>query len=150
MTAENPPLLGVVDQLIDLLSQDVIKAEDVAAYVGPVVNDPGPPLPTDLRPILDGVRSAELAFYPDTGQPYALTLEIEPDARLTPAVLRENLGDYQPARSHRGMPREILFYPRARGGLWRVAVIAQLEAGTEDLDDGRVASLGFRRDAASD
>ncbi len=140
---------AVADQILDMirfLAQDPLLVADVAARVGPVVEDPGGLMPIELRPILPGVRSARLARYPDSGLPYALELDLAPDARPTPAALKPMLGDYDQARTDRGLPREILFYPPAEGSRWRVAAIARLEATGGELENAPIASIAFRRD----
>lgn len=147
--AEDAPVISVIRQLVDLLAEDALTVEDVVAFVGPLENDPGTPLPIELCPNLFGVRAAELACYPDSGQPYALMIELCPDVRVAPSMLRAVLGDYRRARTPRGMPMELVFLPRSRGTLWRVVVMAQLEPGA-GMDDGSIASIALRRDATSD
>jgi hypothetical protein len=148
--ADGDSLTATIQELIDLLVQDGLTVEDVAAVVGPVVVDPGAPLPIDLRPVLAGVRAAEVARYPDTEQPYTLIIKIDPDAHVSAAALQAALGDYRQVRTHRGMPAELMFFPPGRGELWQVVVIAQLEPGVKDLNGGPIVRIAFRRDATSD
>lgn len=143
---------ATTDQILDLirfLSQDPLSTAEVAARVGPLVRDPGGLMPIELRPILPGVLSARLARYPDSGLPYTLELALASDARVTPAALKTILGNYDQARTDRGMPREVLFYPQAVGPLWRVVVIAQLDSTAGELDDAPIANIAFRRDSVT-
>jgi hypothetical protein len=138
-------LTNLILDLVRFLSADDLAVADVAGRVGPVVEDPGGLIPIELRPILPGVRAARLARYPDSGLPYVIELELAPDARPAAAALKPILGDYDQARTDRGMPREILFYPPAQGTRWRVAVIAQVESNG-DLENAPITSIAFRRD----
>lgn len=133
-------------ELMLLLSQDTLTVEDVIARVGPVAHDPGVPMPLELRSTLDGVRSARLSRYPDSGLPYVLTLELAPDAQPTVATLKADFGDYHRAHTDRGKPIEVMFYPPAMGTRWQVAVIARLAPIEGSLDDAKVTTLALRRD----
>lgn len=142
-------MINLIGKLVRFLSQDSLSVEDVISQVGTIVHDPGVPMPIELRPVLTGVRAAYLDRYPDNGLPYALTLELAPDARMTAAALRQAFGDYKQSRTDRGHPPEIIFYPPAVGSRWTVAVLADLESGTTPLDDRPVTRLSLRRDPAS-
>ena len=138
----------MADQILDLiqfLSQDPLSVAEIVARVGPVADDAGLSS-VELRAILPGVRAARLARYPDSDLPYALELELTPDARPTVAALKPLLGDYEEMRTDRGVPREIWFHPPAKGPRWRVAAIAELETGGGELEDVPIASIAFRRD----
>jgi hypothetical protein len=139
-------MIDIIRELIRLLSQDPLSVEDVISRVGPVVDDPGAPMPIDLQPVLSGVRAANLDRYPDNGLPYALTIELEPGARVTAAALQQAFGDYMRLHTDRGHPPEIIFYPQAVGSQWTVAVIAKLESAAVSLDNQPVTSVSLRRD----
>lgn len=144
--------VGVTDLIRDLvhfLSQDPLTVEDVAARVGPVKHDPGGLMPIEIHPILTGLRSVRLMRYPNSGLPYMLDLDLMPDARLTAAALKVVFGDYHRARTDRGRPSEILFYPPATGPRWKVVVIAELGPVVDELDEAPVTSIALRRDPAS-
>lgn len=136
----------LIRDLISFLSQDTLTVEDVVARIGPVTNDPGIPMSLEMRPTLVGVRSARLARYPDSGVPYLLTLEFAPDARPTVAELKATFGDYHRARTGRGRPISVIFYPPAIGTHWQVALIAELLSKGDDLDPVPVTTLALRRD----
>lgn len=136
----------LIRELVLFLSRDKLTVEDVAARVGPVVRDPGVPMPLEFRPVIAGVHSAHLSRYPDSGLPYILTLKLAPDARLTTAELKAVFGDYRRSRTDFDRPIEIIFYPPAAGEHWRVAVIAQLVREGDSLDDAPVMTLALRRD----
>jgi hypothetical protein len=142
-------MIDVIRELIHFLSQDLLNVEDVIGQVGPVVHDPGVPMPIELQPDLVGVRAAYLYRYPDNGLPYALTIELAPDAGLTVAELQQAFGDYERLRTDRGHPPEIIFYPSAVGSGWKVAVIADLQSAAAPLDRQPVTSLSLRRDPVS-
>lgn len=142
-------MINLIQELVRFLSQDLLSVEDVIGRVGPVVDDPGDPMPIELRPVLTGVRAAYLNRYPDNGLPYALTIELAPDAQLTSAELQHAFGDYKQLRTDRGQPPEIIFYPSAVGSQWKVAVIADLQSAAAALDDQPVTSLSLRRDPVS-
>ena len=135
----------IVD-MIRFLAQDPLSVAQVAGRVGSVAEDAGGLLPIELRPMIPGVRAARLARYPDSGLPYTLELDLAPDARLTVAVLKPLLGDYEETHTDRGMPREIFFHPATKGSHWRVAAVAQLESGGANLEDVPITSIAFRRD----
>jgi hypothetical protein len=140
-------MIDVIRELFRFLSQDPLSVEDVISKVGPVVDDPGLPMPIELQPVLSGVRAANLDRYSDNGLPYALTIELAPDARVTVAALQQAFGDYKWLSTDLGLPPEIIFYPPAVGSRWEVAVIARLDESAEvSLDHQPVTSLSLRRD----
>lgn len=139
-------MIDVIRELFRFLSQDPLSVEDVISKVGPVVDDPGLPMPIELQPVLSGVRAANLDRYPDNGLPYALTIELAPGAIVTAAALQQAFGDYERLHTDLGHPPEIIFYPPAVGSRWTVAVIAKLESVAVSLDDQPVTSLSLRRD----
>jgi hypothetical protein len=141
-------MIDLIQELVRFLSQDLLGVEDVIRRLGPVVDDPGDPMPIELRPVLPGVDAAYLNRYPDNGLPYALTIELAPDARLTSAELVRAFGDYKRLRTDRGHPPEIIFYPPAVGSQWKIAVIAGLQTATAP-DPQLVTSLSLRRDPVS-
>ena len=142
-------MIDVIRELFRFLSQDPLSVEDVISKVGPVVDDPGLPMPIELQPVLSGVRAANLDRYSDNGLPYALTIELAPGARVTAAALQQAFGDYKQLHADRGRPPEIIFYPPAVGSRWTVAVIAKLESAAVSLDNQPVTSLSLRRDPVS-
>jgi hypothetical protein len=139
----------LVQELIRFLSQDPLAVSDIAARVGPVEHDPGIPMTIELQPALPGVRSAHLTRYPDSGLPYVLTIEPEPDARPTPAMLKGALGDYRRMLTHFDLPPELIFYPPAEGTHWRVAVIVKLKSDGGDFETAPIISIALRRDPVS-
>ena len=140
-------MIDQIQELIRLLSQDPLSVADVIARVGPVVDDPGIPQTAALEPAsLRGVRAARLGRYPDTGLPYTLALELADDAQPTAAALRAAFGDYKRARTDRGHPAQLLFYPPAQAPRWQVALLADLAPTDGSLDDARVTRLTLRRD----
>jgi hypothetical protein len=139
-------MIDVIRELFRFLSQDPLSVEDVIIRVGPVVNDPGMPMPIELKPVLSGVRAANLDRYPDNGLPYVLTIELAPGARVTAAALQQTFGDYRRLHTDRGHPPKIIFYPPAVGSRWTVAVIAKFESAAVSLDHQPVTSLSLRRD----
>jgi hypothetical protein len=138
-------VIDLVRQLIDFLSQEPLNVDDVVARVGPIIDDPGIPMRIDLKPALPGVRVAQLSRFPDSGLPYLLAIEPEPGAAPTPAELERVLGPPRRARTHRGMPPELIFYPPAVAPHWKIAVLAQVES-PDDLKNAPVTSIAFRRD----
>ena len=142
-------MIDVIRELFRFLSQDPLSVEDVISRVGPVVNDPGAPMPIELQPVLSGVRAANLDRYPDNGLPYALTIELTPGAGVTASALQKAFGDYKPLHTDRGHPPKIIFYPPAVGSRWTVAVIAKLESAAVSLDHQPVTRLSLRRDPVS-
>jgi hypothetical protein len=139
-------LTDLIGQLVRTLSRDGLTFDDVAALVGPVVHDAGVPTSATLRPVLPGVRAAQLSRYPDSGLPYVLTLEPDPASPPTPEALRSILGDFQRAPTNRAMPPEVVFAPARSAPQWSVVVIAQLEATDGELGRAPITSIAFRRD----
>ena len=142
-------MIDQLQQLVRFLSQDPLSFADVAARIGPVVSDPGIPQQAELKPSLPGVRAAHLGRYPDTGLPYLLVLDLAEGTRPTAATLRATFGDYKRARTDRGQPAQLLFYPPAEGKTWHVALIADLASVPPSLDDAQVTRVSLRRDPAS-
>jgi hypothetical protein len=138
-------MTDLVTDLVRFLSQDALTVEDVAGFVGPVVDDPGAPLPAELDPVLPGVRAARLARYPDSGTPFVLTIEPDAASPTTPRALRPTLGEFERALTRRETPTQVLFAPSA-GARWAVVVIARLASEGGDLDDAPITSIAFRRD----
>ena len=136
-------MIDLIEELVRFLSQDPLTVRDVIARIGAVIEDPGIPMPIRIEPNVPGVKSARLARFPDSGLPYLLMLEPEGDARPSVASLTSILGDYDRVHTHRGMPRELIFSPKAIGNHWRVFVIAQPQSGE---DDAAVTGISFRRD----
>jgi hypothetical protein len=139
-------MVDIVQELVNFLSRDSLDSDDVIARVGKLARDPGVPLPMELQPALAGVRSASLTRYPDSGLPYTLKLEPEPEARPTAAELKAVIGDYRQSLSHDGRPVELIFYPLAEGGRWRVVVLAQLAEADGAIETVPIDSITFRRD----
>lgn len=142
-------MIDQLQQLIRFLSQDPLSVADVVARVGPVVSDPGIPQQAELKPSLPGVRAARLGRYPDDGLPYLLVLDLADGARPTAATLRTAFGDYKRARTDRGQPAQVLFYPPAAGPRWRVVLLADLGPIEGSLDEAQVTRLSLRRDPSS-
>jgi hypothetical protein len=142
-------MIDLIKELVQLLSQDPLSVEDVIARVGPIEKDPGGLMPIELRPRLSGVRSAQLARYPDNGLPYLLTIEPEAGEKLTTASLCQTFGDYKRLHTDRGEPPEIVFSPPASGPGWKVAIVATLQSASEPFDDQKVGSVSLRRDRMS-
>jgi len=142
-------VIAIVRDLVRFLSQDPLSVEDVIDRVGPVVRDPGVPMPMELNPAMPDVSSAKLTRYPDSGLPYLLTIEPSLDARPSATSLEAAFGGYKRSRTDPGIPAELIFYPPANAPHWRVAVIARLESSGSDLDSAPVTSISFRRDPLS-
>ena len=136
----------MIRDLVPFLSQDRLTVEDVTGRVGPVAQDPGGLMSIELDPVISGLETARLARYPDSGLPYLLELEFSPDSRPTVASLKPFLGDYRQARTDRGRPLEVMFYPPAGGSRWNVVVIGTVPEGTGRLDDAPVTNVALRRD----
>lgn len=142
-------MIDLIRELIRFLSQDMLTVEDVIGRVGPVAHDPGGLMPIELQPVLASVRAAHLYRYPDTGLPYALMIDPEPNTGLTVADLQQAFGDYERLLTDRGRPPEIIFYPPPAGSRWKVAVIADLQSAAGPLDRQSVISLMLQRERAS-
>jgi hypothetical protein len=140
-------MIELVQELIIFLSQDTLTVADVSARVGPVENNPGHQMPIELRPTLTGVRASRLSLDPDSGLPYVLTIEPEPDARPTPAMFKAALGEYRQMQTHFDLPRELMFYTQGKGTRWHVVVFVKLQDAAGEIDDAPVTSIAFRRDA---
>ncbi len=143
-------MIKLIQDIVRFLSQDRLTVEDVAARVGSVAHDPGELLPIELCPVIDGVRSASLARYPDSGLPYLLEIEPAPDVQPTVEALKSVFGDYHRALTDRGRPAEILFYPLLTGARWNVVIIAELAPGDGEIEDASVARIALRRDSVSE
>lgn len=140
-------MIELIKDIVRFLSQNRLTVEDIVARVGSVASDSGGLMPIKLSPAIKGVRSANLARYPDSGLPYVLEIGFEADAQPKVKVLKSALGDYQRALTHRGRPIEILFYPSSpEVALWNVVLIAELASGEGEIEDTLVASIAFRRD----
>jgi hypothetical protein len=140
-------MIELVQELISFLSQDTLSVADVVARVGSVLKEPGQQMPIELRPTLAGVWAARLSLDPDSGLPYMLTIEPEPDARPTPAMLKAALGDYRRMPTHFDLPRELMFSPLGKGTRWHVVVFVKLQDAAGSIDDAPATSIAFRRDA---
>ena len=138
-------MLETVRQLVRLLSAESLSVEDVVARVGQRVRDPGPPMPLELAPTDAGVRAATLSRGAD-GAPSVLTLELAPDAGLTPALLGQAFGDVRQVPTDRGRPPTVILYAPASGSRWRVALVADLDPAPNRLEERPVRRLSFRRD----
>jgi hypothetical protein len=138
-------MTDLVTDLVAFLSRDALTIEDVAGFVGPVADDPGVPLPAELDPMLPGVRAARVARYPDSGEPFVLTIEPDAASPTTPRALRLILGDYARPLTRREMPTAVVFAPSA-GARWAIVVIARLASPADNLDDVPITSIAFRRD----
>jgi hypothetical protein len=138
--------INLVQELVRFMSQDSLGIEDVAARIGSIVDDPGIPMPIELRSTLSDIRLAQLSRYPDSGLPYVLTLQPVSDIHLTLTALKAVLGDYKRAATDRGVPPKVLFYPLTKGSHWSVVVIVELESVPDGLETSEVTSMAFRRD----
>ncbi len=138
-------VIPLIQDMVGFLSQDPLTVEDVAARVGTALRDPGIPMPIELNPKLPGVHSAKLARYPDSGLPYLLDLELDPEARPTVAKMKAALGASRQAPTDRGRPRKVLFYPAA-GPKWQVVIIAELAQEPGELETTPITTLALRRD----
>jgi hypothetical protein len=134
-------MMVTLNALIDLLSRDGLSVEEVAARVGAIVHDPGPPLPTELAPSLPGVESARLTRDRDSGAPDGLSLGLAPAARPSVAELAAAFGPYRQARMDLERPRTLIFQPPPRVPHRSVALIAELAPGGETA-----ARITLRRD----
>jgi hypothetical protein len=146
MTQEERAMIDLIRELVLFLSSDPLTVDEVTARVGGVVHDPGVPMPIELRPALAGVRSAQLARYPDSGLPYVLTLEPAMDSRPSAGALKAVLGTYKRALTGRGMPAELVFPHAGNASRWRVVVIVTVDKGGDEMDSARITSIAFRRD----
>jgi hypothetical protein len=137
-------MTDTLEKLLRFLAKDPLGVADVAARIGPIVHDPGPPLEIDLAPSVPGVRAAHLSRYPDTGAPY--TLRVELASPVSVAALRAAFGEYRQMRTDRGVPREIAFYPPSTEPRWSVAVLARIPPGAAPIDEAHSSEVTFRRD----
>ena len=136
---------GLLRDLIALMGRDHLTVEDVTARVGPVIADPGQPVPLRLDATPTGVASATLARDPQSGGPMSLELRLAESAGLRLDALEQLLGAYTEARSDREMPRRFVFAPAPSDTDWHVTVIAQVPRGAA-LEQSAVASVTLRRD----
>jgi len=141
---EAQSMINLIRELIILLSQDTLGVEDIAARIGPVIRNPGISMALEMQPAA-GMRSARLSRDPETGIPYVLTIEPEPDVRPAVAELKAAFGDYRRARTSFEQPATIVFYP-AMAGSWAVAVIVELEPSVDPVEDRSVERIRLRRD----
>lgn len=140
-------MIELIQDIVRFLSQNRLTVEDVAARIGSVARDSGGLMPIKLSPTIEGVRSASLARYPDSGLPYVLEIGFAKDAQPKVKALKFAFGDYQRALTDRGRPIEILFYPPSpEVALWNVVLIVELASGEGEIEDTLVASIAFRRD----
>lgn len=139
-------MIALLRSLLRLLAREGLTVEDVVRVIGPVTHDPGIPMLISLRPLVTGVATASLGRYPDSGLPYLLVLDFEPDARPAVADLVAAFGPYRRGPSDRGMPIPLVFEPASGGSAWSVALIADLLPGTVAFDSARVQTVGLRRD----
>lgn len=150
MTDANPKreqaVINLVQELVRFMSQDSLGIGDVVARIGPIVDDPGIPMPIELRSTVSDIRLAQLSRYPDSGLPYVLTLQPVPDIHLTLTALKAVLGEYKRAATDRGVPPEVLFYPLTKGSRWSVVVIVELDSVADGLETSQITSIAFRRD----
>ncbi len=138
-------MIELLGALVLLLCQDALSVEDVIARIGSVANDPGVPMPIEIRPG-PGLRTASLARYADTGLPYLLSIEPELTSRPTVAALKRAFGDYHRVRNDRGKPIEILFNPPIAAKSWKVVLIAEIFSHERDLESDTAISVALRRD----
>ena len=146
MTHEERAMIDLVLDLVLFLSKDRLTVEEVTARLGSIAHDPGVPMPLQLRPTLPGVRSAVLSRYPDSGIPYALTLEPATDSRPTVGALKDVLGSYKRARSTPEMHVDLIFPLTRVGSTWRIVVIVTVDRTAGEMDLARTTAIGFRRD----
>ena len=158
------PTLRLVTSLEALLERDALVVDDVVAAVGPIVTDPGIPMPITLRPSAPEIIKAELGRYPAgdrlEGVVYLLELGFSREARPTLDELGRVFGEGRPGHGFHG-ERFTMFYPLSRSAQWSVAVIASLPSCFDPHSDAvpanpceptnresRVESVTFRRDPA--
>jgi len=138
-------IIDLIREVVPLLSRDTLGVEDVTARIGPVIRDPGIPMPLEMQPPI-GMRSASLSRYPDTGIPYVLTIVPEPEGRPTVAELKAILGDYRRALTDRGQAATMVFSPAMVTPRWSVAVIVKLERSDGPVETRSVTTIALRRD----
>ena len=139
-------LPGLLLQLIELLAQDDLTVADVAARVGPIARDPGPPLDLELAPVSQELVAATLTRHRKSGAPYLLNIEPATHARSTLREWSAVLGPYRRLRSDLGQPRSVIFDRRRRATRCEVAVIAELDGSGADENQALVTRLHLRRD----
>jgi hypothetical protein len=136
----------VLEELTRFFSREALTVADVALHIGPVTADHGDLMPLDLRPIVPGVKAAQLWRYPDTGLPYLLKLEPTADSAPRVSELKASLGKPKRARTDLEAPPAVLFRPAMPEGSWTVIVITELEPGGDELEEATVRSIALRRD----
>jgi hypothetical protein len=139
-------MIELIRDLASLLVRDNLLIDEIVAKVGRVERDPGSPLPAELRPALPGVQSAKLSLYPDTGLPYALSLELMKGSQPTVGEMKASLGNYKRSLTGRGQEPELIFSSVETGAAWRIAIVANMDRSSDDLDSARVTRVIFRRD----
>lgn len=139
-------MIDFITGLRDLLARDDLTVADVVRAVGSIASDPGIPMPMAMRPASQGIRSASLARYPDSGAPYLLNMEFDDDARPMLGSLAAALGPYHRISSDRGMPIALRFENAARATGWKADVFAEIDASDALSDAALVRSVALRRD----
>jgi hypothetical protein len=125
LSAQTTPVLKLLVELHHLLLQDALTIKIVTDRVGPIVEDPGMPMPVTLKPRAAELQQAKLARYPEGGAVYILELQFTPEARPTFQELRSVFGKDRRIGNLHG-ERGTIFYPTAKGKGWKVAVIAEM------------------------
>ena len=142
-------MTAFLTDLVRLFARDELTADDVVRAVGPVVRDPGVPMPMVLRPTTRGVQAASLARDPDSLMPYLLTLELEGSARPTVGDLSGAFGSFHVLPRDRGMPTSLHFVPATPNSRWSVALVATLAASTAPSDGDEVPTVVLQREPLS-
>jgi hypothetical protein len=137
-------MITVLSDLVLFLSREPLSIADIVAKVGPIKNDPGPPQDIELMPSIPGVILARLFRAPDTGKPDMFTLGFA--SPIPVASLQATFGPPQQAITHRGMPRELMFYPPGTEPHWTVALIAEIPPGASPIEDEAANKITLRRD----
>ena len=139
-------MIGQIRLFARLLASQPLTVDDVVQHVGPIIENPGSPIPMQLQPTSLFIRSASLAVDRWTGCPYTLELRPHPEYRPTLGDLSDEFGPFVEVRADRGQPKACVFDRILRGDGCSVSILAEMSPTASDVSEARIDALTLRRD----
>ncbi len=134
-------------EICQVLSTAPLSAQEVAQRLGKILQNPDGNAPIIIQPNNVSFKEAMIVREMDTNEPASVEFTLSKPGELSLSALRDRFGNYSiTPKIHFNSPIKVLFYVDITGSPYTCAIIAQIQPGDQELDDGLLTAVTIRRD----
>jgi|GEM_PF-1230626 len=139
-------MLPLVKTLIDLLTRDTVRVQEVNTALGDVISGGAENVPFTLRPHEAGVKSAQVVRQNAADGVSHVELQLAQPLAMTELVKAFGAFQNVPRSPTPTVAPRVVFYATPSGRSHTAAIFASYDPGSHNAEDGRVTQIMIRRD----